>query len=354
VINKKYLELFKSIGNEKSDIEQHPDSKILIIDGLNTFIRVFSIFPSLNDDGVHVGGIVGFFKSIAYAIRTVMPTRVIIVFDGKGGSQRKRKLFPDYKNKRKPSARFNRVDIYSNSSNEKKSMLLQLQRIIDYLNVLPVLGLSVDNVEADDVIAYISKQIYNKPENKIVIMSTDKDFLQLVDSRISVWSPTKKKLYRPETVMREYGIPSHNFLTYRLLDGDISDSIPGIKGWGLKTIIKNLPMITEDGVADIDTIVSYSEKQKGKLFENLYKNKDKLILNYDLMQLSDVNISGSVKMKVMDMVRSSIQRLVKFKFQRMFMEDKLWTALPDLNSWLVTSFGRLNTFAKRTHESDDK
>jgi hypothetical protein len=72
------------------------------------------------------------------------------------------------------------------------------------------------------------------------------------------------------------------------------------------------------------------------------------------MQLSDVDISGSVKMKVMDMVRSSIQRLVKFKFQRMFMEDKLWTALPDLNSWLVTSFGRLNTFAKRTHESDDK
>ena len=62
MINKKYLELFESIGNEKSDIEQHPDSKILIIDGLNTFIRVFSIFPSLNDDGVHVGGIVGFFK----------------------------------------------------------------------------------------------------------------------------------------------------------------------------------------------------------------------------------------------------------------------------------------------------
>ena len=61
-------------------------------------------------------------------------------------------------------------------------------------------------------------------------MSTDKDFLQLVDENIRVYSPTKKLMYDEERVLDEYGIPSTNFLLYRILDGDKSDGIPGIKG----------------------------------------------------------------------------------------------------------------------------
>ena len=57
------------------------NSKVLIIDGLNTFIRAFSVNPALNEDGVHVGGIVGFLKSIRYGIYKLKPTRVVIVFD---------------------------------------------------------------------------------------------------------------------------------------------------------------------------------------------------------------------------------------------------------------------------------
>ena len=55
-------------------------------------------------------------------------------------------------------------------------------------------------------------------------------------------------------------------------------------------------------------------------------------------------------MKVVDIVKEPIQQLVKFKFQKMFMEDKLYTALPNLTSWLITSFNRLNNFANRTHK----
>ena len=64
---------------------------MLIVDGLNTFIRVFSVMPTLNENGVHVGGIVGFLKSVGFAINMFNPTRTIIVFDGKGGSNRRRK-----------------------------------------------------------------------------------------------------------------------------------------------------------------------------------------------------------------------------------------------------------------------
>ena len=242
-INKKYLKILDTLGKEKQNINENPDDKILIIDGLNTFIRVFSIYPTQNDDGIHIGGIVGFLKSLGHAIRTIQPTRCIIVFDGKGGSSRRRKMFPAYKNNRKPTLRKNRVGLYSANTDEKRNMIIQFQRIIEYLGNLPITVLSVDNVEADDVIAYIGKQVYNKPENKIVVMSTDKDFLQLVNGRISVWNPTKKRMYHPEQVEKDYGIPSHNFLVYRMLDGDVSDSIPGIKGVGLKSLLKYFPFL---------------------------------------------------------------------------------------------------------------
>jgi len=350
MINRRYLKILDTLGKEKQAIDENPNDKILIIDGLNTFIRVFSIYPTQNDDGIHIGGIVGFLKSLGHAIRTISPTRCIIVFDGKGGSSRRRKMFPGYKNNRKPTLRKNRVGLYSANTDEKRNMIIQFSRIIEYLGNLPITVLSVDNVEADDVIAYIGKQVYNKPENKIVVMSTDKDFLQLVNGRISVWNPTKKIMYHPEQVEKDYGIPSHNFLVYRMLDGDVSDSIPGIQGWGLKTIAKKLPMIMEDKKVEVKDLVEFSKNQEGKIFKNLLDNVGQLDLNYKLMQLDKVDISGSIKMKVVDIVKEPIQQLIKFKFQKMFMEDKLYTALPNLTSWLITSFNRLNNFANRTHK----
>ena len=67
------------------------------VDFQNTNKKVFSVMPTLNENGIHVGGIVGFLKSIGFAINMFNPTRTIIVFDGKGGSNRRRKLYPEYK-----------------------------------------------------------------------------------------------------------------------------------------------------------------------------------------------------------------------------------------------------------------
>ena len=84
--NKKYLSIFDEIKKKGGSLDDgEPNDKVLIIDGLNTFIRVFSVIPTTNDDGIHVGGIVGFLRSIGYTINMFRPTRVIIVFDGKVG-----------------------------------------------------------------------------------------------------------------------------------------------------------------------------------------------------------------------------------------------------------------------------
>ena len=167
-----YKSLLDEIEEEhKQSTEKSLDknSRVLIIDGLNTFIRAFSANPSINDDGVHVGGIIGFLKSIRYAISKLKPTRCIIVFDGKNGTKKRKKLYPEYKSQRKVRHRFNRnVDWSTSPVDEEYSMKMQLSRLIKYLDQLPISILSIDNVEADDVIAYISTTVLKNEKIKSI------------------------------------------------------------------------------------------------------------------------------------------------------------------------------------------
>ena len=336
--NSKYLSIFEEIKNKGGSLDDgKPNDKVLIIDGLNTFIRVFSVIPTTNDDGIHVGGIVGFLRSIGYTINMFRPTRVIIVFDGKGGSTRRRKLYPAYKENRKTKYRVNRAYDFASQEDEKQNMIMQLQRVVEYLDNLPITVLSYDNIEADDTIGYLCRQVLT--ESQITVMSTDKDFLQLTDDRIKIWSPTKKKMYDEQAVFDEYGISANNYIWYRVLDGDKSDNIPGVRGLGLKTIQKKLPFLKENTIVNIDEVIN-----------ELPESKDVIELNYKLMQLSDVHISASTKTKIIDRVREPINRLIKFQFEKMFLEDKLYTALPNLNGWLLTNFNQLNHYAEKTHE----
>ena len=345
--NEKYLSILDEIKKSGggSDITKNPNEKVLIIDGLNTFIRVFSVIPTTNDDGIHIGGIVGFLKSVGYAIKKLGPPSTIIGFEGKGGSNRRRKLYPEYKAKRRTKKiRLNRVNDFENIEDERHSMMMQLSRCVEYLETLPVSILSVDSVEADDVIAYITKQLL--PKNNHIIMSSDKDFLQLVDDKISVWSPTKKKLYKPDVVKEEYGVTSKNLLMTRIFDGDASDNIKGVMGIGSKTLLKNFPDLADEGVTyTVDEIVDKCEQ--GSRFHNIVrKQRDRMHLNHTLMQLQEVDISGGAKLKINRIVNGKIQELIKSKFQTMFIEDRMFGALPNLDSWIMLNWTNLNRFAK--------
>jgi len=349
VIKKKYISILEEIKKSGGKIDSgEPNDSVLLIDGLNTFIRVFSAIPTTNDDGVHIGGIVGFLRSIGYTINMVRPTRTIIVFDGKGGSNRRRKIFPEYKMGRKMSHRLNRANDFLTREDEQKMMIHQLNRVVEYLECLPLTIINIDNIEADDVIGYCSKHVF---KDKVTIMSTDKDFLQLVDERIQVYSPTKKKMYDEERIKEEFGISPKNFLLYRVLDGDKSDGIPGVHGVGLKTLLKNFPWLSEDVKYTInDLLKSASKKRKQvKLCENICNSEEQMLMNRRLMDLDDGIMGGSSKLKVQNITSQPIQRMIKHKFQKMFLEDKMYTALPNLTSWLANTFNRLNFMAEKTH-----
>ena len=351
MINKRHLSILDEIKKSGGEVDtEKPNDSVLLIDGMNLFIRVFSAIPTTNEDGVHVGGIVGFLRSLAFNINMIRPTRTIIVFDGKGGSNRRRKIFPEYKMGRKMSYRLNRAHNFLTREEEQQMMIRQLNRVVEYLECLPVSIMNMENIEADDVIGYLSKHIYKN--NKTTIVSTDKDFLQLVDKTTRVYSPTKKKMYDEEKVFNEYGIHPKNFLLFRMFDGDKSDGIPGINGIGMKTLIKLFPFMATENQHTLDDIYRSAETQKVPLCEKILQSKDLLDMNKTLMDLEDGIISGQQKLKVKEIVERPIQRLIKHRFQTMFLEDKLYTALPNLNSWLATTFNRMNHIAEETNNEN--
>ena len=341
-MSNKLKEQYKEFINTSQPENLRLNNRVLILDGLNTFIRAHSVNPALNDDGMHVGGLIGFMKSLRYTIEKLQPSRVIVVFDGKGGSKRRRKIFPEYKSNRRVRSKLNRhVDWATTPTDEHEAMKMQMKRLLEYLEQLPLTLIAVDDIEADDTIGYLAKQLLK--DSQIYITSTDKDFLQLASSIIKIWSPTKKKLYDDNAVFEEYGIRASNFLLYRVLDGDKSDSIGGIKGAGLKSIIKYIDPLTKDDKFDLDDLITFckSSNKKIKLLENINNNHKVLYRNYLLMQLEEVDIPNHVKMKIQGAINNEIPQLIKYKFQTMFLQDKLSGLIKDFDSF-ITEFIRLD------------
>ena len=341
----RYKELLQ--GLKEDTTTKHQNDRILIIDGLNTFIRSFAVNPSTNEDGIHVGGMTGFMHSIGYAIRNIRPTRVIICFDGKGGSQRRRKIFPDYKGNRRVRKHLTRANTFQSIDDERISMSQQMNRLTQYLETLPLTTLAPENIEADDAMAYICQQIY--PKSQCILMSTDRDFLQLVSDRVQVWSPTKKKMYVRDTIREEFGLESKNFIILKCITGDGSDNIPGIRGAGIKSLQKRLPILFEEKQIELSDVLSYIDEHgdNTQLSKSLKDSKEMLETNHKLMQLQDVDISGHSKESIINIVRSDIPRLNKLEFEKMILEDNLNGIFKNPSLWLRDSFLPLDNIIEK-------
>lgn len=341
----RYLDLLSEV--RKDHDEYHGlklNDKVLIVDALNSYIRCFAAVPTMNEDGEHIGGVTGFLKSIGLAIRTFKPTRCVIIFDGRGGSQRRRKIYSEYKENRRSMTRLNRTYDFNNLTEEQKSMRGQLIALAYALKHLPLTVLAPNNVEADDVIAYVADVISDRG-GKSIVMSTDKDFLQIVSDSVELWNPVKKKTYFPQTVVEEYGIHPHNFAIFRSIDGDKSDNIPGVKGVGPKGLIKNFPQIQEADPVSIDDILDQANsQQKGKIFEKIRANEDIIRRNYLLMRLDEVQMSASTKLDVISRLDSPSFDMDKVGLTTMLVDNKMLGAFSNYDQWLLTTFTPLTRF----------
>ena len=340
--NNKYADILSKVNNNQRGVSD----SILIVDGLNTFLRSFTMINHINPDGAHIGGLTGFLKSIGYAIRTIDPTKVVIVFDGVGGSNARRNLFPDYKANRNKN-RITNYSIFQSKDEETESINNQMERLIQYLKCLPVTVISIDGLEADDIIGYLANKFEKfSLTEEVTIMSADQDFLQLVNKDVSVYSPTKKKIYTPDVVLEEFGIHPHNFINFRMIDGDKSDSIEGINGLGIKSIIKAFPILAEETYHTTESMLEYAKNvdkrvKAHELFENGLAICER---NRRLMQLAEPEFSGNLRMKIMDRYDEPTPKFDKQGFLKTGLRHGVIDAFKDINDWLQSTFGHISKF----------
>lgn len=296
-------------------------SKVLLIDGLNMFIRSYIVNPTLDRHGNPIGGCIGFLKSLQKVCKKFEPEEVIIAWDGHEGSQRKKSLNKNYKEGRGP-IRFNRRLIELSPEEQTKNKAYQLIRLMEYLNEMPVIQISIDYVEADDVIAYGARHLLYAFWDKIIV-SSDKDFYQLCDDYTSIYRPIQNKVITKQSILDEHKIHPNNFALARAIAGDPSDNLPGVAGVGLKTIAKRFPFMANEEEYDSETIVKNCRMQgkKLKLHENIIGSADLIKSNYKIMQLYSPNIRPVNRVFIDNSIIQFQPEFSRLNFTKMLFED---------------------------------
>lgn len=309
-------------------------NSILVVDALNFFMRHFSVNPSVSDNGDHIGGVVGFLKGLQLLVDRLRPKDIIVVWEG-GGSLRRRNIYPEYKNKKRPIKlnRFYSGDIPDTIQNRN----YQINLIVNLLKFCNLKQVYVSDCEADDVIAYIAKYTHSK-EN-LIIVSSDKDYYQLIDQpKISQWSPGQKDFVTPEKILKKFFIPVHNFCVVRCFCGDSSDGLPGIKGAGFRTLAKRFPELTSQEFVSVEEILNLSsirsKESKVKIFQNILEEAEIAKRNWKLMYLDIANLSGNQIQKISYQVDTSKAIPNKIKFMKLLIREGVRSF--DANTFYMT------------------
>lgn len=295
------------------------NDRVLIVDGLNHYIRSFTAVPTLNGDGVHVGGITGFLVGLSYIIRKLQPTRVILVFDGSNSTKKRKQMLSSYKSGRAIKDNLNRRYMFESAEHERESMKIQFKRLYEYLILLPVNIIILDNTEADDVISYISSFF----KNEVIICSTDKDFYQLINESVSIYNPIKKEIITSQTIMEKFPTSPQNFIHYKCIMGDKGDAIDGINGIGAVTIGKLLPILKDDKRYSIDEIFEYLENVDNSNKDKILNNRELYERNFNLMQLHDPLMNGLLKSRIRDILSENNDTYNRFLIRKLLGEDKI-------------------------------
>lgn len=337
----KHKDLFKLLDTvqeqgEEPVLKRH--DRVLILDGLNLFFRNFAMMNMVNPDGVHIGGLGGSLRSLGAMIRQMQPTSVYMVFDGAGSSNNRKNLLPEYKSGRNVS-RVTNWEVFEDIGDEHNSKIDQIVRLIQYLKLLPVKTTLIDKVEADDVIAVLAPKLVEKYNSTCFIISSDKDFVQLVTDKIILYRPIEKEYYTPETIKKKFGVLSHNFILYKTLLGDSSDKVPGIKGLGEKGLLKKFPELATQELTLEDIFdISARKHKEHVVYSRIVLDRKRLENNYKIMDLS-IPMIDEKEIKFLDhLVEEDLPDLNTELFVQLYNEDKLGGMIRNLENWVKDNF----------------
>lgn len=193
--------------------------RIMIVDMLNMYYRAYIVDPSLSANGQPIGGIKGSLKILQKLCREIKPTQIYICWDGREGSSKRRKINSGYKEGRKP-IRLNRDVRHLSDQEEMENKIWQQLRLAEYFNQLPICQLNIEFSEADDIIGALVARFRGKQK---VVISSDKDYFQLLDDTTLLYRPTQKQILNKNNIISEYNIHPSNFAVARAIVGDKSE-----------------------------------------------------------------------------------------------------------------------------------
>jgi len=299
------------------------NKRVLIIDQLNLFFRNYIVNPSLSTEGAPIGGLRGCIQSLQKVVRESKPDMIVICWDGAGGSKKRKLMKKDYKAGRKP-IRLNRGIRNLTPEDEKENKFWQQTRLVDYYNQIPVVQFMFDSIEADDIIAYVAQHESLKDHDKI-ILSSDKDFFQLLDDKTVLYRPVQKEVLNKKSIIEKFEIHPNNFAMARAMEGDKSDNIEGLGGIGLKTVIKRFPMLKEEKSATFDDIFNLCREQlkerEVKVYNTVLEKEDIFKRNYHMMQLYTPALSIAAKRTINETLEEPDQSFNKTELLKMMIKD---------------------------------
>lgn len=305
------------------------DKIVLFLDGYNLFIRAYTSNPTLSSKGKPFGGVVGFIGMLQKMCHTFEPSKIIVVWDGPNGAEKRRKILPKYKDKEgRKCVKKNRFYEYS-PEEEDHFQKEQLERLLNYLNLLPIIQVFEENSEADDGIAYLT-QLF--PEHKKIIVSSDKDYLQLVNDslHISLFRPITDERFDEKLVFESFGVHPINFAMVRSICGDSSDNISGIPRSGFKTLLKNFPALSSKGnKVELEEILEVCEavEKKHVIHENLLMGQNLVRENFKITQLEAPLLDDDEK----ERIRRSIESYAPMFQQTEILKNMMRDGIAHLN-----------------------
>ena len=328
---------------------------VLLVDGDNLLTIGFYGVKNMFYKGTHIGGIYHFLNTLRKSFETYHLDKIVVFWDGFDGPLSRRKIYVHYKENRKSRLR---------SEEELNSYNYQRNRIKQYLEELFVRQGEFEYCETDDCIAYYTQ---NSPKENKIIYSSDGDLTQLISKNTQVFNPSHQKLYKEnDTIVYDHeNILIENVKLVKMMCGDASDNIAGIRGMGVKRFISLFPEIKKEKLTVqyiIDkTNLLFEEDKNNNLVKNLLTGVTKygvfgdefFDVNNRIVSLEEPFITEDAKLNIDLLINENLDpegRSYK-NTMRMMMDDGLFNVLPKSDDrW--TNF--LNPFLRLTRKEKNK
>ncbi len=244
-----------------------PDQRLCLVDGSGFLFRAFHALPVLTrPDGTPVNAVLGFTNMLLKLLDDLQASHVAVIFDSARKSFRN-EIFPDYK---------------ANRPDPPDELIPQFPLVRDATRAFNVECLERPGFEADDLIATYARQALSEGFD-VMIVSSDKDLMQLVSDRVSMFDALKNRKIGPAEVEEKFGVGPERVVDVQALAGDSTDNVPGVPGIGVKTAAQLI-----QAYGDLDSLLTRaSEIKQPKRRQSLIEFAEQARLSRKLVRLRD-------------------------------------------------------------------